>query len=167
MEFDDSVKNGLILKAGDLLKLPAVVTGRPQPEVKWTKDESEVDKERAVIETEGKNSVLLIKKVVRADHGRYQITGTNSSGSKIAETRVDVMGECHMTLTLPKCRKESIMYTFQVFIPAGRVAFVLCISFNFNTVSSYWSIQIFHICSKLFEVVFIHWSSTIKFVYFF
>uniref|UniRef100_A0A3B3HL68 Ig-like domain-containing protein n=1 Tax=Oryzias latipes TaxID=8090 RepID=A0A3B3HL68_ORYLA len=110
VEFDDSVKNGLILKAGDLLKLPAVVTGRPQPEVKWTKDESEVDKERMIIETEGKNSLLLIKKVVRADHGKYQITGTNSSGSKTAETRVDVMGESYMTRTRPKCTKESILH---------------------------------------------------------
>lgn len=110
VEFDDSVKNGLILKAGDLLKLPAVVTGRPQPEVKWTKDESEVDKERMIIETEGKNSLLLIKKVVRADHGKYQITGTNSSGSKTAETRVDVMGESYMKRTRPKCTKESILH---------------------------------------------------------
>lgn len=94
MEFDASVKNGVIIKAGELLKLPAVVTGRPQPEVKWAKDESEIDKERVIVDTEGKNSTLFIKKAMRGDHGKYQISGTNSSGTKTAETKVDVMGQC-------------------------------------------------------------------------
>ncbi|XP_030613936.1 titin-like, partial [Archocentrus centrarchus] len=92
VDFDVSVKNGVMIKAGESLRLPAVVTGRPQPEVKWTKDGAEIDKERMIVETVGKNSTLFIKTTVRADHGVYQITGTNSSGSKTAETRVDVMG---------------------------------------------------------------------------
>uniref|UniRef100_A0A3Q1GHZ7 Ig-like domain-containing protein n=1 Tax=Acanthochromis polyacanthus TaxID=80966 RepID=A0A3Q1GHZ7_9TELE len=66
---------------------------RPEPEVKWAKDEADIDKERMIVETEGKNSTLFIKKAVRADHGKYQITGTNSSGTKTAETRVDIMGQ--------------------------------------------------------------------------
>lgn len=94
VDFDVSVKNGVIIKAGESLKLPAVVTGQPQPEVKWAKDEAEIDKERMIVETDGKNSILFIKKAVRADHGKYQISGTNSSGTKAAETRVDVMGQC-------------------------------------------------------------------------
>lgn len=94
MEFDASVKKGVIIKAGESLKLPAMVTGRPQPEVKWAKDEAEIDKERMIVETEGKNSTLFIKKAVRSDHGKYQISGTNSSGTKTVETRVDVMGQC-------------------------------------------------------------------------
>lgn len=95
MNFDVSVKNGVLIRAGDPLRLPAVVSGRPQPEVKWAKDEAEVDKERMVVETEGKNSTLLIKTTVRADHGKYQISGTNGSGTKTAETTVDVMGQCY------------------------------------------------------------------------
>ena len=94
MDFDVSVKNGVMIKAGEPLKLPAVVTGRPQPEIKWAKDEAEIDKERMIVETEGKNSTLFIKKAIRADHGKYQISGTNSGGTKTAETRVDVMGQC-------------------------------------------------------------------------
>ena len=96
VDFDASVKNGVLIRAGEALRLPAVVTGRPQPEVKWSKDDGEVDKERALVETEGKNSVLFIRKAVRADHGKYQITGTNSSGTKSAETRVDVMGQLQL-----------------------------------------------------------------------
>ena len=93
MDFDDSVKNGVTIRAGANLRLPAIVIGRPQPEVKWTKDESETDKERVVIETKGKNSVLFIKHALRSDHGMYQVSGTNSSGTKAAVTKVVVMGE--------------------------------------------------------------------------
>lgn len=89
------MRNGVIIRAGDSLRLPAVVIGRPQPEVKWTRDDADIDKERMIVETEGKNSTLLIKAVVRADHGNYKISGTNSSGTKTAETRVDVMGQCY------------------------------------------------------------------------
>lgn len=96
VEFDASVKKGVIIRAGDSLKLPAVVTGRPQPEVKWAKDEGEIDKNRMIVETDGKNSTLFIKKATRADHGKYQIAGTNSSGTKTAETRVDIMGQCSL-----------------------------------------------------------------------
>lgn len=98
VEFDASVKKGVIIKAGEALKLPAVVTGRPQPEVKWAKDEGELDKDRMIVETEGKNSTLFIKKATRADHGKYKISGTNSSGTKTAETRVDIMGQCSVSL---------------------------------------------------------------------
>uniref|UniRef100_A0A4W5MN37 Fibronectin type-III domain-containing protein n=1 Tax=Hucho hucho TaxID=62062 RepID=A0A4W5MN37_9TELE len=55
------------------------------------KDEAETDKEHVVIETEGKNSLLFIKYAKRTDHGKYQISGTNNSGTKSAVTRVDVM----------------------------------------------------------------------------
>lgn len=93
MEFDASVKKGVIIRAGEPLKLPAVVSGRPQPDVTWAKDEGDIDKDRMIVETEGKNSTLFIKKATRADHGRYRVAGTNSSGTKTAETRVDVMGQ--------------------------------------------------------------------------
>lgn len=100
MDFDSSVRNGVIIKAGEPLRLPAVVTGRPQPEVKWAKDDAEIDTERMVVEAEGKNSALFIRKAVRADHGKYKITGTNGSGTKTAETRVDVLGQCEMNIQL-------------------------------------------------------------------
>lgn len=93
VEFDVSVKNGVIIKAGEMLRIPAYVIGRPIPEVKWTKDDAEPDKERVVIETVGKNSTLNIKNALRSDHGKYEITGTNSSGTKSAFIRVDVMGK--------------------------------------------------------------------------
>lgn len=95
VDFDIAVRNGVIIKAGESLRLPATVKGRPQPEITWTKDDKEPDKERVVIETEGKNilsSVVFIKHAVRTDYGTYQITGKNASGSKSASLKVDVMG---------------------------------------------------------------------------
>lgn len=92
VELDISVRNGVIIKAGESLKLPATIAGRPKPEIAWTKDDAEPDKERVVIETAGKNSVLFIKYAVRTDFGNYQITGKNPSGTKSASVKVDVMG---------------------------------------------------------------------------
>lgn len=93
VELDISVKNGVTIRAGETLKLPAHVSGRPQPEVKWTKDESDPIKEHVMIETIGKSSTLSIKNALRSDHGMYQITGSNSSGTKSAFTRVEVLGK--------------------------------------------------------------------------
>lgn len=81
------------------MRLPAVVTGRPVPEVKWAKDNAEPDKEHTVIETEGKINCLTIKNALRTDHGMYQITGTNPSGTKSASVKVDVMGKSNYFLT--------------------------------------------------------------------
>lgn len=92
VDFDLTVKNGVIIRAGESLRLIAHITGRPNPEVQWVKEEGELDKERVVIETEGKTSVLMIKDALRTDYGKYKVTGTNASGTTTAETRVDVMG---------------------------------------------------------------------------
>lgn len=61
--------------------------------MKWTKDDAEPDKERVVIETVGKCSTVNIKNALRTDHGKYEITGTNPSGTKSAFIKVDVMGK--------------------------------------------------------------------------
>lgn len=93
IEFDISVRNGVMIKAGESLRIPAYVVGRPTPEVKWTKDDAEPDKERVIIETIGKCSTVSIKNALRTDHGKYEITGTNPIGTKSAFIKVDVMGK--------------------------------------------------------------------------
>lgn len=79
--------------AGQTLKIPATVTGRPTPTIEWAVEEGELDKDRVVIENVGTKSELTIKNALRKDHGRYVITATNSSGSKSAGTRVEVFGK--------------------------------------------------------------------------
>ncbi|NWV78822.1 TITIN protein, partial [Dasyornis broadbenti] len=90
VELDVSVKAGIQVMAGQTIKIPATVTGRPTPTIAWTVEEGELDKDRVVIENVGTKSELTIKNAVRKDHGRYVITATNSSGSKSAGTRVEV-----------------------------------------------------------------------------
>ncbi|KAF3843845.1 hypothetical protein F7725_002694 [Dissostichus mawsoni] len=91
VSLDASVRSGVILRAGEALRLPALVSGRPQPEVKWSKDEKDLEAEHMLVETQGRNTTLCIKKAVRADTGLFRVTGTNTSGTKSAECRVDVM----------------------------------------------------------------------------
>lgn len=91
--FDISVRNGVVIKAGETLRIPAYVVGRPIPEVKWTKDDAEPDKDRVIIESAEKSSTVTIKNALRTDHGKYEITGTNTSGTKSAFIKVEVMGK--------------------------------------------------------------------------
>jgi len=93
VELDVTVKNGVVIRAGETLAVPAHVTGRPPPAIKWTKDDGAPEKERVEVENVGKESILRIKNVQRKDVGKYQITASNPSGTKSAWTRVEVMGE--------------------------------------------------------------------------
>lgn len=93
VELDVSVKAGVQILAGQTLRIPAIVTGRPTPTIEWTLEDGEIDKERVVIENVGTSSELIIKNALRKDHGRYVITATNDSGSKFAATRAEIFGK--------------------------------------------------------------------------
>ena len=93
IELDLSVKNDLIIKAGENLRVPATVTGRPYPCLTWTKDDGKPDKDRVEILTEGNVSILSLNNIQRKDGGKYMITAMNPSGKKAAWTRVEVVGE--------------------------------------------------------------------------
>ena len=93
IELDLSVKNGVIIRAGETLRIPATVTGKPYPSITWTKDDSKPDKDRVEILIEGNDSIVSIKNAQRKDCGKYQISACNPSGTKAAWTRVEVMGE--------------------------------------------------------------------------
>ena len=88
-----AIKQGVIIRAGETLTLPATVTGKPYPSITWTKDDGKPDKDRVVILTEGNNSIVSIKNIHRKDSGKYQISASNPSGTKSASARVEVMGE--------------------------------------------------------------------------
>lgn len=99
IELDISVKNGIVVRAGEMLKIPAHVKGKPKPSLTWTKDNAAPDKERVEIEEVGQDSTLIIKTSKRSDTGKYQITAANPSGIKSAGTRVEVVGEnCYYIL---------------------------------------------------------------------
>ncbi|XP_064868260.1 titin-like [Oncorhynchus nerka] len=91
VELDLTVRNGVMIRAGEPLILPALVTGRPPPDIKWTKDDGPPDKNHVEIENVGKESILSIKAATRKDPGKYQISARNNSGIKSTWTRVEVM----------------------------------------------------------------------------
>lgn len=91
--------------------MPCHVLGRPQPSIKWTKDDKDPDKERSEIEDVGQDSTLIIRKAQRSDAGKYQITAANPSGIKSASTRVEVMGEYLATVFRQACLDLYNTYT--------------------------------------------------------
>ncbi|CAG5962790.1 unnamed protein product, partial [Menidia menidia] len=68
--------NGVIIRAGEHLRVPATVTGKPYPSITWTKDDSKPDKDRVEILSEGNDSVVSIKNVQRKDCGKYPVVVT-------------------------------------------------------------------------------------------
>lgn len=88
------VRNGVVIRAGETLRVPALVTGKPYPTITWTVEDAKPDKDRVEILTEGNNSIVFIKSAQRKDCGKYLISACNPSGTRSAFTRVEVMGKC-------------------------------------------------------------------------
>lgn len=68
---------------GQTVKYDINFGGEPEPEVKWEKGGKEVlaDGDRITIEKPERNTILTIRKGVRADSGKYKLILTNSSGT--------------------------------------------------------------------------------------
>uniref|UniRef100_A0A3B3YDL6 Ig-like domain-containing protein n=1 Tax=Poecilia mexicana TaxID=48701 RepID=A0A3B3YDL6_9TELE len=84
----------LVVRAGDSFAVEAIVKGKPQPDVKWTKDETteEIKKgPRLQLETGADFSKLLITGARRTDSGKYVVTASNSVGTSSAKCRINVL----------------------------------------------------------------------------
>lgn len=84
----------LVVKAGESIPIEAIVKGKPQPDVKWTKDESkeEIKKgPRLQIETGADFSKLLLTGAKRSDSGKYVVTASNTAGTCSAHAKVNVL----------------------------------------------------------------------------
>lgn len=74
----------IIIKKGQQIKYDIRYGGEPEPEVKWEKDGKEIvpdSAERITIDKLERNTVLTVRKGVRADSGKYKVIFTNSSGT--------------------------------------------------------------------------------------
>lgn len=79
-------------KAGDDLKIDVPFKGRPHPEVAWKKDGHALKQTTRVNVLTSKNSSkILIKDATKDDVGKYEITLTNSVGTKKAEISVIIL----------------------------------------------------------------------------
>uniref|UniRef100_A0A8C9EWL9 Titin n=1 Tax=Pavo cristatus TaxID=9049 RepID=A0A8C9EWL9_PAVCR len=78
---DAKYKDTLVLKAGEVFRLEADVSGRPPPTMAWTKGEKELeDTAKLEIKTADFSTVLINKDSSRRDGGAYTLTATNPGG---------------------------------------------------------------------------------------
>lgn len=73
----------IIIKKGGTIKYDIRYGGEPEPEVRWEVGGKEIksDGDRITIERPERNTILTIRKGVRADTGKYKLILTNSSGT--------------------------------------------------------------------------------------
>uniref|UniRef100_A0A3Q2V6U8 Ig-like domain-containing protein n=1 Tax=Haplochromis burtoni TaxID=8153 RepID=A0A3Q2V6U8_HAPBU len=91
---DAKLLAGLTAKAGSKIELPADVTGKPEPRVKWTKADLVLKPDdRVSIDTKPGHSMVTIAKTKRDDSSTYIIEATNSSGRATATVDVNILGK--------------------------------------------------------------------------
>jgi hypothetical protein len=82
----------LVIKKGQIIKYDIKYGGEPEPEAKWMKETKEIVKDaeqRITIDKFERNTIVTIRKAVRADSGKYKIVLTNTSGT--VESVADVI----------------------------------------------------------------------------
>uniref|UniRef100_A0A669C266 Titin n=1 Tax=Oreochromis niloticus TaxID=8128 RepID=A0A669C266_ORENI len=83
---------GLIVKAGTTIALPAKMVGIPLPTAKWMTDGKEITSEgRYHIQSADSTTTLSIPECQRADTGEYILTVSNPAGSKTVALHVTVL----------------------------------------------------------------------------
>lgn len=94
IQLDAKLLAGLTAKAGSKIELPAEVTGKPEPRVKWTKADLVLKPDdRISIDTKPGHSTVTVAKTKRDDSSTYIIEATNSSGRATATVDVNILGE--------------------------------------------------------------------------
>lgn len=84
-------EDGLLVEAGEVIKLKVGVAGRPSPSVAWMHNGEIVrSDERHEITTNDKNSFLKILKAHRRDRGEYNVRAVNKLGEFSASFLVTV-----------------------------------------------------------------------------
>uniref|UniRef100_A0A3Q3JDF2 Titin n=1 Tax=Monopterus albus TaxID=43700 RepID=A0A3Q3JDF2_MONAL len=84
--------NTFSVKAGEDLKIDVPFKGRPHPEVSWKKDGQMLKQTtRVSVLTSKTSSKIVIKDATKEDVGKYEITLTNSVGTKTAEMSVIIL----------------------------------------------------------------------------
>lgn len=93
IHLDAKLLAGLTAKAGTKIELPADITGKPEPKVKWTKADLILkEDDRILIETKPGHSTVSIAKTKRDDSATYIIEAVNSSGRATATVDVNILG---------------------------------------------------------------------------
>uniref|UniRef100_A0A672NWE0 Titin n=1 Tax=Sinocyclocheilus grahami TaxID=75366 RepID=A0A672NWE0_SINGR len=92
VEVDVKLIEGIIVKAGSTIRLPAIMRGLPVPTAKWVIDGEEIKSEGNIkIDTDNFSTVLSIADCTRHHTGIYILTVSNSAGSKTVSLNVTVL----------------------------------------------------------------------------
>ncbi|POI20489.1 hypothetical protein CIB84_015762, partial [Bambusicola thoracicus] len=83
IEFGPEHFEGLTVKAGESIRLKALIKGRPVPKVMWFKDGKEIEKTMSIEITTGIGySTIFIRDATRDHRGVYTVEAKNASGTK-------------------------------------------------------------------------------------
>lgn len=92
IDVDVKLIEGLTVKAGSTIVLPAIMKGIPIPTPKWLSDGNELKTEgKYKIDNKGTSTVLSIANCARTDSGEYILTVSNPAGSKSVALHVTVL----------------------------------------------------------------------------
>lgn len=114
IELDTALRKIVNVRACSTLRLFVNIKGKPEPEIKWTKEEGTISK-RAQIEVTSSNTELLIENVNRNDTGKYVLTATNFSGSKSAFINVRVLDSpsAPTNLEVKDIKRDSVVLSWE------------------------------------------------------
>ncbi|XP_066264227.1 titin-like [Branchiostoma lanceolatum] len=89
---DTRLKEKVTVAAGSAITLAAMVSGKPQPEISWSKGtRTLVGTNRMKIDSTARSTQLAIKDCCRSDSGKYTLTAINGSGSAVISIQVTVL----------------------------------------------------------------------------
>uniref|UniRef100_A0A8C6UBN4 Titin n=1 Tax=Neogobius melanostomus TaxID=47308 RepID=A0A8C6UBN4_9GOBI len=80
---EDKFRQLVVIKAGEIIKIDADISGRPLPVVSWSKDGKEIDtKARCEITSTNFATTLIVRDTIRRDSGQYALTLHNVGGTR-------------------------------------------------------------------------------------
>uniref|UniRef100_A0A3B4Y4U8 Titin n=1 Tax=Seriola lalandi dorsalis TaxID=1841481 RepID=A0A3B4Y4U8_SERLL len=80
---EDKLRQLVVIKAGEIIKIDAEITGRPLPVVSWSKDGKDiVAKARCEITSTNFATTLIVRDAIRRDSGQYVLTLHNVAGTR-------------------------------------------------------------------------------------
>uniref|UniRef100_A0A3Q4HL63 Titin n=1 Tax=Neolamprologus brichardi TaxID=32507 RepID=A0A3Q4HL63_NEOBR len=92
VEVDVKLTEGIIVKAGTTIRLPAIMRGIPVPTAKWTIEGEEITSQGNIkIDTDNFSTVLSINECTRNHTGTYLLTVSNPAGTKTVALNVTVL----------------------------------------------------------------------------
>uniref|UniRef100_H2YFD6 Titin n=1 Tax=Ciona savignyi TaxID=51511 RepID=H2YFD6_CIOSA len=92
IQLDTDILDGVNIRAGVTLRLKANISGKPEPNVFWSKGETDLeDGEKTTILSAGKSTALIIKDISREDSAKYTLLLRNECGEKRTSINVKVL----------------------------------------------------------------------------